>query len=644
VTAATGFKRLGITIATVVVASFAALGAMALLIPTDTVREATKAEIRNVTGLDLVLRGDVAVSLFPTGSVSFGNVTLGDDAKPVLAADRLTARLRFFPLFAGRVEIADVSLVHPRINVTFDRDGHSNWAGLVDALARALGPKANRPVNASSFTEIRITQGTIAIDDAARGITETFRDVELALAWPSISKSFAATGHFVWHDEPIESSITLTDFAAALAGDRSGLKVRLTGAPVKFGFEGNWSTQPTLRIEGTLAADSPSLRDTFRWAGLKQLSGGGFGRFALKAKTNVSGGTIALSTVNVELDGNVAEGVLAFATDGRQTLQGTLAADELDLTPYINTIRLLTNNDRDWNRVPLVIDGLTGVDLDLRLSAAHITLGRAKLGRTAVAANLRGGKLLVTIGESQAFGGVLKGSLALAASDAGAEFKSQLQFIDVDLEKCLVDIFQIRRLDGRGDIAIAIDATGNNVLAMTRTLNGTASLNGRQGSLVGWNVEQLLRRLERRPLSGTGDFRNGKTPFEKLTAEFKIADGVAIVETVNLEGSKVRLGLAGSASIPARDFDLHGVAALASTTAADAPPAFELPFVVQGPWDDPILLPDTQALIQRSPVASPLLNAVRNRNTRDTVRSAIERLTGGAISAPVGTPAADPKP
>ena len=643
-TAATGFKRLGIAIATVVLASIAALGAMALLMPTDTVREATKAEIRNVTGLDLVLRGDVAVSLVPTGSVSFSNVTLGDDSKPVLAADRLTARLRFFPLFAGRVEIADVSLIHPRINVTFDRDGHSNWAGLVDALARALGPKANRPVNASSFTEIRITQGIVAVDDAARGITETFRDVELALAWPSISKSFAATGHFVWHDEPIESSITLTDFAAALAGDRSGLKVRLTGAPVKFAFEGNWSTQPTLKIEGTLAADSPSLRDTFRWAGLKQLSGGGFGRFALKAKTNVSGGTIALSTVNVELDGNVAEGVLAFATDGRQTLQGTLAADELDLTPYISTFRVLTNNDRDWNRVPLMIDGLTGVDLDLRLSAAHITLGRAKLGRTAVAANLRGGKLLVTIGESQAFGGVLKGSLALAASDAGVEFKSHLQFIDVDLEKCLGDIFQFHRLDGRGDIAVAIDATGNSVLAMTRTLNGTAGLNGRQGSLVGWNVEQLLRRLERRPLSGTGDFRNGKTPFEKLTAEFKIADGVATVETVNLEGSKVRLGLTGSASIPTRDFDLHGVAALASTTAADAPPTFELPFVVQGPWDDPILLPDTQALIQRSPVAGPLLNAVRNRNTRDTVRSAIERLTGGAISAPAAAPVAEPKP
>src|SRR5205823_12092511 len=118
-------------------------------------------------------------------------------------------------------------------------------------------------------------------EEATRVIIATCREGELALAGPSISRSSAATGHFVWHDEPIESSVTLTDFAAALAGDRSGLKVRLTGAPVKFAFEGSWSTQPTLKIDGTLAADAPLLRDTFRWAGLKQLSGGGFGRFAL---------------------------------------------------------------------------------------------------------------------------------------------------------------------------------------------------------------------------------------------------------------------------------------------------------------------------------------------------------------------------
>lgn len=632
-TAATGFKRLGLAIAAVAAAGLAILGLKAFLISADSVREAAKAEIRTVTGLDISLRGAANVSLFPTGSVSFDNVTLGDGAEPALAADRITARLRFLPLFIGRIEIADVALERPRITVTFDKDGHSNWGGLTDTLARGLGPKADRPANTTSFSEIRVDRGTIVVHDAVRGVSETLHDVELALAWPSISKSFAATGHFVWHDERIETSVTLADFAAALAGDRTGLKLRLQGAPIKFAFEGAMSVRPTLKIEGTLAADATSLRDTLRWASLKPLTGGGLSRFALKAKTNVSGGTIALTTVNVELDGNAAEGVLTFATDGRQTLQGTLAADELDLTPYVSTIRLLTSNEREWNRLPIMLDGLNGFDLDLRLSAARITVARAKLGRTAVGANLRGGKLTVTIVEAQAFGGVLKGSLALGASDVGADVKSQLQFNDVDLESCLEELFNFKRVEGRGNMTLALDASGASVFALTRTMNGSASLVGQQGALIGLNVEQLLRRLERRPLSGAGDFRSGKTPFEKLTVNVKITQGIAEIEEVRLEGSKVRLGVNGTASIPTREFDLRGVAALAASNSSDAPTAFELPFVVQGPWDDPMMLPDTQSLLQRSPAANSLLDAVKNRTTRDSVRSAIERLTGGAPAA-----------
>ncbi len=641
-TAAAGFKRLGIAIACFVLAGCAVLGTMALLIPADSVREATKAEIRNVTGLDLLLGGDASVSLFPTGSVTFANVALGDGAEPALAADRLTARLRFFPLFAGRIEIADIAMVRPRLNVTFGPDGRSNWSSLVERLARALGPKSSRTDQASSFSEIRMDRGTITIRDLARNISETFDNVEMALAWPSISKSFAANGSFSWHDEPMDLALTLTDFAAALAGDRSGVKLRVQGAPLKAAFEGNMSVRPTLKVEGTLAADSTSLRETFRWAGIKPLSGGGFGPFALKAKTSVSGGTIALNSVNIELDGNAAEGVLTYATDGRQTIQGTLAANDLDLSPYISTFRLLTSNEREWNRVPIVLDGLTGLDLDLRLSAAKITLARAKLGRTAVAANLRAGKLTVTIGEAQAFGGILKGAFSLAASDSGADFRSQLQFTDVDLENCLGELFNFRKLEGRGNMSVALDANGASMLGLTRTMNGTANVIGRQGAMVGLNVEQLLRRLERRPLSGAGDFRTGRTPFEKLTIDIKIAQGTATVEDVKLEGSKVRLGLAGSASIPNREFDLRGVAALASSGANEAPPAFELPFIVQGPWDDPIMLPDTQSLLARSPAAAPLLEgAARNRPTRDSVRSAIDRLIGGPAA---GTPVPDQQP
>ena len=103
---------------------------------------------------------------------------------------------------------------------------------------------------------------------------------------------------------------------------------------------------------------------------------------------------------------------------------------------------------------------------------------------------------------------------------------------------------------------------------------------------------------------------------------------------MRLEGGAIRLALGGSASIPTRDLDLRGTATLVSASAGAAP-AFELPFVVQGSWDDPILLPDAQSLISRSNAAAPLLDAVRDRKTRDAVRSVIDRLNrDGAVAAP----------
>src|SRR5262249_20686879 len=152
--------------------------------------------------------------------------------------------------------------------------------------------------------------------------------------------------------------------------------------------------------------------------------------------------------------------------------------------------------ERNWSPVPFVLDGLTGLDLDLRVSARRVALANVKLGRTGVAASLRDGRLGITIGESQAFGGVLTGTVALAKAPAGAELKSQLQFSDVDLEPCLGEMFGIRRLEGKGTVTFAAEAAGDSVLAITRTLTGSATLVARQGAVTGYNVEQLLRRLE----------------------------------------------------------------------------------------------------------------------------------------------------
>ncbi len=78
-----------------------------------------------------------------------------------------------------------------------------------------------------------------------------------------------------------------------------------------------------------------------------------------------------------------------------------------------------------------------------------------------------------------------------------------------------------------------------------------------------------------------------------MTVALKINQGMVTVEDVKIEGAAVVLGLAGSASIPARELDLKGTAALVTPPKPGATP-FELPFIVQGSWDDPIMLPDPE--------------------------------------------------
>jgi AsmA protein len=642
---AQGMKRLGTPIAALLSVVLIGVVATSWFINRDALRQAVEAQIRAVTGLDLVIKGAIEVSVFPGSYVSFHDVGLkgGADADPALSVDVLTANLHLLPLLLHRFEIADVMMLRPQIHVVCRANGESNWTPFIDTIVRTMKPGAD---NQLSFSEIRIQDGVLGYEDTANHASERLDDINLSLAWPSISRSFAATGQFDWRGERVDGSISASDFVAALSGDRSGLKARLSSAPLKLAFDGTVADRTSMMMEGILTIDSPSLRSALNWTGHAPPGAGGFGRFALKARANVVGPSIALTNVNVELDGNVAEGVMTYANNGRQTLQATLAAGNLDFTPYISTFRLLASGARDWNRQLFDLNSLSSTDLDMRLSAAQVAIGKSRLGRTALGANLRGGALALSVGEAQMYGGVARGSFGVARADTAADVKAQFQFTDVDLQALASELFGGTKLSGRGNLSVSLVASGSSPFGLASSLNGSASLTGHDGAISGFNAEQFLRRLERRPLSGGGNFRSGSTPFDTMSVSLKFSDGIATTEDAHAEGPATHLTVTGTASVPTREYDLKGIASL---NAPQGTPGFDLPFVIQGPWDDPLIFPDPESLIRRSPASAPLLDAVKDRKTRDAVRSVIERFTGGgmkpatapdAAAAPVSTPAA----
>ena len=166
-------------------------------------------------------------------------------------------------------------------------------------------------------------------------------------------------------------------------------------------------------------------------------------------------------------------------------------------------------------------------------------VSNAKLGRTAIAANLRGGHLVVTVGEAQAYGGVIRGSLATCQFRARRATSNRSCNSPTSIWKVAsAQLFGLRRLEGKGNISLARRRhRRQRACGDAHAERRPPRLIGTNGALAGLNVEQLLRRLERRPLSGGGEFRSGRTPYDKITVALKIGQGTVTVEDVKIEGT-----------------------------------------------------------------------------------------------------------
>jgi AsmA protein len=136
-----GLRRLGLALAALLAVIVLVVGfGMSWLLNRDEVRSAIEAQIKSVTGFDLVVSGQSSVSIFPVSAVTFQHVGLRDAEtdSPALVVDELTANMKLIPLLLRRFEIADLTLTHPHIQFTRNSSGGSNWAPLLRRLTAAM--------------------------------------------------------------------------------------------------------------------------------------------------------------------------------------------------------------------------------------------------------------------------------------------------------------------------------------------------------------------------------------------------------------------------------------------------------------------------------------------------------------------------
>lgn len=614
-------------------------------------RQEVETMVEAATGRHPTLAGPVSFSVLPWPAIKVENLTIdGPRARLDVGAARMV--LDVLPLLAGRARADYVELDDADLTLADPGDGLEALGVLITGLGTT-----------ASQADLYVKEGSLKVTRAA-GDEVLIPQADIRIGWRG-GRDVTASGRAVWRGEPLDVDLSLSGLAALAAGEAGTLRLSLSGAPAKLTFQGGARLAGGPVVTGALTASSDRLRDALGWLGFEAPTARGFGAFDLRAVALLSAQGAVLNEARIDLDGNSSVGAFNLRVDGSHAmLQGSLASESLDLSPY-GEMTLSGSRGGSWNREAIDLNRTQRLDVDLRLSAGQVRIGEAALQRMAASATLKGGKLSFTIGEAEAWGGLFRASAQISPleSGAGANVRVDLSADDVALAKALGELFRLPRLEGTGSFRLSATGSGTSVMEIVQKLNGAFTLSGEDGALVGIDVGRILARLEKRPLSGGGDLRGGRTPFDSIVVDASIEDGVARLDRIDLASDKLRVALAGESSIALRALDFTGIAQLVRpasaeaakvaaakaavakadpaqatsaeataapltaegqaaaepastaasasqadvTTAALTTVAFELPFVVLGDWDRPIVLPDPQALIRRSGAARPLL-------------------------------------
>ncbi|MEO5331259.1 MAG: AsmA family protein [Magnetococcus sp. YQC-5] len=126
-----------------------------LLLHPNQYRAPIAALVKNVTGRQLTIRGDVGLSLFPSVQLVLRDLSLANapefGSEPMAKAAIVEVGVKFFPLLAGRVEMDRAELMGLNLMLRRNRAGQSNWESLlehVDEMTR----KMIRPVDGGVVT------------------------------------------------------------------------------------------------------------------------------------------------------------------------------------------------------------------------------------------------------------------------------------------------------------------------------------------------------------------------------------------------------------------------------------------------------------------------------------------------------------
>ena len=511
-------KLLKITSGLVLLIVGAAIVAPRVIDPND-YREQIQTVVKEKTGRDLAINGDLSLSLFPWIGIGLNDVSLsnavGFKAAPFAKIQEANVKVKLLPLLSQHVEVSTVILKGMSLNLEKNQAGKTNWD---DLMHPSTEPNAtqDKPIEQSST----LAMGAIAIGG--------LQIVDANITWDDASqgKHYALAG------------LDLTTDALSL-GSPMGVELALTVDSRKP------KATVGLKLNGDLVINSTFDQFDFQGMTLVLDAAGNAvpeGAMTIEMASHLiadlsDGGSLTLNPLTIKFDDSTLSGNAAINHFAKPSIQFDLAVDAINLDRYrpkptdtessaqttsvappplavalipVQTLRDL-NIEGIFKAQSLILKGLTGEEVSVKLVTKN-------------------GVLKSEQGVKKFYNGSYVGETVVDARQNTPKIIVTEQVTNINIEPLLIDLLGESPITGVANITAALTTRGNTVPAFKSALNGTAEFSFNDGAVTGVDIDTLMKQAQA-ILNGdniANAFVNGigKTPFSKASGTAQINDGI----------------------------------------------------------------------------------------------------------------------
>ncbi len=653
-------KLLGIVVAAIVVLLVGATLFITMFVDPNDYKDQISAAVSESTGREFELTGDLEFSVFPSLRIAVGPASLsnaaGFGAEPFASIEGAELQVALLPLLSERLEISRASLQGLNLNLMRNAQGRNNWQDLgSQSTGESAGPGSSAGSEggaanlALDIASIAIDDARVAWRDAQTGndwVLDNFTmeadDFGQGTAFP-LRMTFELAGDAITVAVVSDMNATLDlaqnnyrleDLTVDIDGSGSAWPGGEGSAELQFdAFVADLNAQTIslqnlqlamlgLNVTGTLQGtnvlsdlalggainiaqfDPRGLMEAFD-AEIETADSAVLGRASASAEFAYNAREVSLSNLRLELDDS--------SLTGRVAIVGTrfdfdLDVDAINIDRYLPpaTEEVAEADEGSLDEVDLPIQPLRNFNARGNLAFAAVQF--MGLSFTDADFDLRASNGRLSLAPSGSmYGGSYSGNVVIEVVGEAARLSLQQTIDGIDMAPFARDFLDSDMISGTGDLSLDVSATGANLGAIRRALNGDVAFEIANGAWEGTDVWFDLRRLSAVSSGGSAPARPAgprRTPFTSIAATGALADSVLTNNDLTATLQYMSVAGSGTANIltDAINFDL--TARFADNQAFENAPELanlagaQLPLTVTGTLAAPSIRPDFGAVVR----------------------------------------------